>query len=64
MLSLKIKTAEGWAEFATLSTLNAARSMKSLSGHDSNLPERGEMIAFSGTHILIHAKSNFSRDVI
>lgn len=64
MLSLKIKTAEDWAEFATLSTLHLASSMKSLSGHDSNLPEKREMIAFSGTHILIQAKRNFSKDVI
>lgn len=64
MLSFKIKTAEDWAEVVTLSTLNTASSMKSLSGHDSNLPERREMIAFSGTQIPIQANRNFSRDVI
>lgn len=42
MLSVKIKTAEGWAEAP--STLQVAVS---LSGHDSNLPERQERIAFS-----------------
>lgn len=64
MLSSKIKTTEDWAEFATLSTLNPASSRKSLSGHDSNLPARREMIAFSGTQVPIQANRNFSRDVI
>lgn len=64
MLSLRIKTAEDWAEFASRSTLNTESSMKSVSGHDSNLPERQEMIAFSGTHIPIQARRNFSRDFI
>lgn len=64
ILSLKIKTAEDWAELGTLSTLDTAGSMESLSGHDSNLPERGAMIAFSGTQGPVQANRNFSRDVI